>query len=83
MSICPEQMSYCRPSTPIDLVSPVTACLVDVYATDPGRGTCAEIEPLLMIRPPCGVWSRIMRNAVLAHRNIAFRFTCTTRSHIS
>jgi len=39
---------------------------------------CAEIDPLLMMRPPCGVWSRIMRKAALAHRNIAFRLTATT-----
>ena len=31
-----------------------------------------------MIRPPCGDWSRIMRNAALAHRNMPFRLTATT-----
>ena len=30
MSIWPEQMSNWRPSSAIDLVSPVTACLVEV-----------------------------------------------------
>ena len=54
MSICPQAMSYGRPSSAVDLVSPVIACFVAVYATDRGRGVCAEIEPLLMIRPPRG-----------------------------
>ncbi len=30
MSIWQQQMSNCRPSSAIDLVSPVTACLVEV-----------------------------------------------------
>jgi len=30
ISICPQQMSYCRQSSEVDLVSPVTACLVEV-----------------------------------------------------
>ena len=36
-----------------------------------------------MIRPPCGDWSRIMRNAALAHKNAPFRFTATTWVHWS
>ncbi len=51
-SICPQAIPYLRPSSEIALVSPVIACLVAVYAAACGRGTCAEIEPLLMIRPP-------------------------------
>ena len=49
-------MSKARPSSAVDLVRPVIACLVAVYAIERGRGACAEIDPLLMIRPPCGCW---------------------------
>eukprot|EP00967_Tisochrysis_lutea_P132160 scaffold230457_cov32-Tisochrysis_lutea.AAC.3 len=52
-------MEYGRPSNEIDFVSPVTACLDAVYAMEPGRGRSAEIEPLLMMRPPCGTCSFI------------------------
>src|SRR5687768_10867158 len=54
ISSCPHAMSYLRPSSDVDLVSPVTACLVEVYGAEFGRGACAEIEPLLMMRPPRG-----------------------------
>ena len=50
-------MSYFRPSSAVDLVSPLIACLVAVYGAEFGRGACAEIEPLLMIRPPRGDWA--------------------------
>ena len=33
-----------------------------------GRGVCAEIEPLLMIRPPCGFCFLIRPKAPRAHR---------------
>ena len=56
-------MSYLRPSKEADLVKPVTACLVDEYAIELGRGVVAEIEPLLMIRPPLGLCDFITRNA--------------------
>ena len=56
MSIWPQAMSYLRPSSEVDLVRPVMACLVAVYGAEFGRGACAEIEPLLMIRPPRGCW---------------------------
>src|SRR5207244_9385289 len=69
-SIWPQEMSYLRPSSEVDLVRPVTACLAVVYAIDCGRGTCAEIEPLLMIRPPIGCCSFIMRKACWVHRNV-------------
>ncbi len=59
------------------------ACLVAVYGAEPGRGTCALIEPLLMMRPPFGVWSRIIRNAALATRNAPLRLTSTTVRHWS
>jgi hypothetical protein len=60
-SICPQAMSWARPSSAICRVRPVIACLVAVYATACGRGTWAEIEPLLMIRPPRGSCSFIAR----------------------
>ena len=63
MSICPQAMSYFRPSSAVDLVRPVTACLVDVYGAEFGRGVWAEIDPLLMIRPPRGVCAFMIRIA--------------------
>lgn len=51
MSICVQLMLNGRPSSAVDLVRPVIACFVDVYATLSGRGVCAEMEPLLTIRP--------------------------------
>src|SRR5215831_15760994 len=69
MSICPQAMSYLRPSREADLVNPVMACLVAVYGAEFGRGACAEIDPLLMIRPPCGVWAFMILNASCVHRN--------------
>src|SRR5205823_11267225 len=56
-SIWLQEMSYLRPSSEVDFVRPVTACLAVESAIDCGRGTCAEIEPLLMMRPPIGFWS--------------------------
>src|ERR1700712_3193897 len=38
MSSWPQAMSYARPSSEIDLVRPVTACLVAVYGAESGRG---------------------------------------------
>ena len=55
ISICPQAMLNGRPSSASVLVSPVMACLVAVYGTEPGRGACADTEPLLMMRPPCGL----------------------------
>ena len=57
MSIWPQAMSWARPSSAVALVRPVIACLVAVYGALNGRGACAEIEPLLMIRPPRGILS--------------------------
>src|SRR6185437_5959618 len=76
-------MSNARPSSDVDLVRPVIACLVAVYAIECGRGECAEIEPLLMMRPPCGCWFRITRNASRVQRNAPVRFTATTLFHAS
>ena len=41
------------------------ACLVAVYGAEFGRGVWAEIEPLLMIRPPRGVWAFISAERLL------------------
>ena len=62
MSIWPQAMSYLRPSSDVALVRPVIACLVAVYGAEFGRGTCAEIEPLLTMRPPRGNRSCCSRN---------------------
>jgi hypothetical protein len=68
MSIWETAMRYGRPSSASALVRPVSACLVAVYGAECGRGVCAEIDPLLMIRPPWGhlpversrEWGRIL-----------------------
>jgi len=39
MSICPQAMSYFRPSSDVDLVRPVIACFVAVYGAEFGGGT--------------------------------------------
>src|SRR3954452_17725112 len=56
-------------------------CLVEVYGEENGRGACAEIEPLLMMRPPRGVWSFMMRKACWVHRKGAVRLVFTTPCH--
>ena len=48
-----------------------------------GRGVVAEIEPLLMMRPPMGVWSFITLNASRMHKNMPVRLVSTTPFHIS
>jgi hypothetical protein len=83
MSIWPQAMSYLRPSSEMHLVSPVMACLVAVYGAELGRGTCAEIEPLLMMRPPRGCCAFISLMASCAHRNAPVRLTATTALHCS
>ena len=83
MSIWPQAMSYARPSRAVDLVSPVIACLVEVYGDENGRGVWAEIEPLLMMRPPRGLWLFMIRNASWVHRNEPVRLVSTTARHCS
>src|SRR6201982_3717041 len=83
MSICPQQMSYWRQSSEVDLVKPVTACLVEVYATENGRGACAEIEPLLMMRPPRGDWLFMILMAPCVHRNMPVKLVATTCCQVS
>src|SRR5262249_15464066 len=82
-SICPHATSYLRPSRAVDFVRPVMACLLAVYGAEYGRGVCAEMEPLLMIRPPRGVCSFISRIASCVQRNVPVRFTAITRLHCS
>ena len=53
------------------------ACLVEVYAAELGRGLSAEIEPLLMIRPPCGDCAFMRRKACWEHRKGAVRLVAT------
>src|SRR5215208_6287206 len=70
-------MSYGRPSRAVALVSPLIACLVAEYAIDCGLGTWAEIDPLLMIRPPRGTCRRICPKASRVQRNAPVRLTAT------
>ncbi len=77
MSICPQAMSCARPSSDVARVSPVTPCFAAVYAAVPGRGMLAEIEPLLMIRPPLGVCRFMSRNACWVQRNVPVRFVAS------
>ena len=56
---------------------------VEELDTPNGRGACAEMEPLLMIRPPRGVWAFMMRIASCVHRNDPLRLVSTTRCHCS
>src|SRR5688500_3109747 len=83
MSIWPHAMSYSRPSSEVDFVSPVIACLDAVYGAEFARGTCAEIEPLLIMRPPRGVWPFMTRNACCVHRKAPVRFVSSTSRHFS
>src|SRR5262245_28894558 len=83
MSIWPQAMSYLRPSRDVERVSPVIACLVDVYGDENGRGTWAEIEPLLMMRPPRGCWLFMILNASCVHRKEPVRLVSTTAFHCS
>src|SRR5258708_21412837 len=83
MSIWPQAMSYLRQSSEVDLVRPVMACLVAVYATEFGRGACAEIEPLLMIRPPRGCCAFMILIASWVQRNAPVRLASTTVLHCS
>jgi len=43
----------------------------------------AEIDPLLMMRPPCGACDFMRRMACCAHRNEPVRLTATTALHCS
>ena len=41
------------------------------------RGTVADSDPLLMMRPPRGTCVRIRRNAARVHRKAPVRLTCS------
>src|ERR1700730_1156594 len=81
ISIWPQAISYLRPSSAADLVRPVIACLVAVYGAEFGRGLCAEMEPLLMMRPPRGTWLFMSRNASWVQRKVPVRLVWTTAVH--
>src|SRR6516165_1379280 len=83
MSIWPQAMSYFRPSRDADLVRPVIACLVAVYGAEFGRGLYAEMEPLLMMRPPRGSWLFISLKASWVQRKGPERLVSTTACHCS
>src|ERR1019366_10729185 len=83
MSICRQAMVGRRPSREMLLVRPVMACFVAVYGAEWGRGACAEMEPLLMIRPPRGRCAFMSLMASWAQRNAPVRLTATTRIHCS
>src|ERR1700730_18855341 len=76
-------MSYLRPSSAVDLVRPVIPCFVAVYGAEFGRGLCAEIDLLLMMRPPRGCCAFMILNASCVHKNAPVRFTSTTAFHCS
>src|SRR5258707_3898300 len=81
ISIWPQAMSYFRPSRAMDFVRPVIPCLAAVYGAELGRGTWAEIEPLLMIRPPRGCWLFMILKASCVHRNAPVRLVSNTALH--
>src|SRR5204863_989269 len=83
MSIWPQAISYFRPSRDVDFVRPVIACLVEVYGAEFGRGACAEMEPLLMMRPPRGSWLFMSLKASWVQRNAPVRLASTTDFHCS
>src|SRR5829696_4922434 len=83
ISIWPQAIRYGRQSSEMLFVSPVIACLVAVYGADLGLGAWAEIDPLLMMRPPCGSCDFIIRTASCAHRKEPVRLTFTTVLHCS
>ena len=67
----------------VERVKPVTACFVAVYGDELGRGTWAETEPLLMIRPPMGSCAFMTLKACCVHRKTPVRLTSTTPCHCS
>src|SRR2546430_10936118 len=81
MAIWPHAMSYLRPSRAVALVRPVIACLVAVYGAEFGLGAWAEMEPLLMIRPPRGAWRLMILNASWVHRKRDRKSTRLNSSH--
>ena len=50
MSICPQAMSWARPSSAVERVSPVTACFEAVYAADSGLRLLLLHQPERVLR---------------------------------
>src|SRR5262245_18375095 len=82
-STWPTAMPYLRPSSDAAFVRPVTACLGAVYGEEFGRGSSAEIDPLLMIRPPRGFCLVLILKASCVHRKTPVRLMSTTLFHCS
>ena len=78
MSIYPQTMLKGLPSRVMDLVNPVMACLVMVQGAENGRGILAEIEPLLMMRPPWGVCAFLRRIASWEQKKAPHKWVLTT-----
>src|SRR2546430_7803018 len=76
-------MLHSRQWSGVDLVSPVLGCVGPVEATERGRGACAEIEPLLMMRPPRGSCDFMILIASWVHRNMPVRLVSTTFFQVS
>lgn len=72
-----------RPSSEAVLVSPMTACLVAVYAMELGRGVWAEIDPLLMRKPADGALGLHHTKGLLQAENMPLRLMSTTLRHCS
>ena len=77
ISICVQVILNFRPSRAVAFVRPSTACFVAVYPVACGRGECAAIEPLLMMRPPGGDWALNTLKASRVQRKGPIRFTLT------
>ena len=83
MSIWLQAMSYLRPSSEMRFGQAGDGVLGRRVGAELGRGAWAEIEPLLMMRPPRGSCAFIMRIASCAHRNAPVRLASTTAFHCS
>src|SRR5258708_13472397 len=58
-------------------------CWVEVRPTERGGGACAEIEPLLMMRPPRGLCAFMILMASCVHRKGPVRLDITTVCQVS
>lgn len=64
MSSCVQVISNARPSRAVHFVSPCKACLEQAYGDVWGRGTWADKDPLLIIRPGRqGSWASLAYRA--------------------
>src|SRR5439155_20274137 len=62
-----QAMSYFLPSSEVDLVRPVSACLVAVWGAELGRGAWADIDALFLLRRPRVYLHLLYRNAACEH----------------